>query len=224
MITYCVGPDCLRKWTGRCWLFRPRWNCRQRKPFPNSVAKLQNLGNPICTVQQYIKLMLITRHGGLRIYRTWAMAFGCSTRLGLSEMVSAQVVPELMALGDCQYVLLIVTRPPQLLTTSASSGLLNWNELRYKNEEELLMQQTLANELEQEPLGRPLEPEQRKLGAQTPLMPLGSVQLWYKMLFILNQFAAFVHDDDDDNGNGKYPTPLPVATAAAPLTLAIVDG
>ena len=105
------------------------------------------------------------------------MAFGCSTRLGLSEMVSAQVVPELMALGDCQYVLLIVTRPPQLLTTSASSGLLNCNELRYKNEEELLMQQTLANELEQEPLGRPLEPEQRKLGAQTPLMPLGSVQL-----------------------------------------------
>ena len=47
---------------------------------------------------------------------------------------------------------------------------------RYKIQESLLMQQTLAKPPEQEPLGRPLRPEQRKPGEQIPLSPDGSVQ------------------------------------------------
>lgn len=39
------------------------------------------------------------------------------------------------------------------------------------------MQQTLAKGLGHEPLGRPFKPEQRKLGEQMPLKPLGSTQL-----------------------------------------------
>jgi hypothetical protein len=103
----------------------------------------------------------------------------CSTSLVSIRTVSAQVEGALTAVdGDCQYVLLSVTVPPQVVIASVIAMTYNFKR-SFRHDFThfivyLLMQQTFPRI--QDPLGRPPNNEQMFPGAQIPASPLGEVQ------------------------------------------------
>ena len=95
----------------------------------------------------------------------------CSTKLVSSLIFSAQIVGAFTATeGDCQYVLLRMTVPPQLLIVSVKGKC--WTSLPIVIKDlwfALLTQQMFPRK--QNPLGRPPNSEQTEPEAQIPVSP-----------------------------------------------------
>lgn len=109
-------------------------------------------------------------------YRIWQMdCADCSTNLVSSLIFNAHIVgPFLFVGGDCQYVLLRVTTPPQVLIVSVISKSLKFVSTDCYRIFILLMQQTFPKI--HDPLGRPPNNEHTEPDAQIPELSFGVVQ------------------------------------------------